>query len=505
MLTSKKMISLAFTLLLGVGSLAACSSNQTSNDSGANVEKKKTPVPFSVMTPLHTPEVPSDKVEKLLEEKTGVELNIQWVPFSNYEEKVNSAFATGSLPEAIYLNNDAYLQFKEAIRDDQFWEVGAYIDDYPNLKKLNEQVRKNTAVDGKVYAIYQGRPASRQGLIFRKDWADNLGLTAPTTIDEFHEMARAFTEDDPDGNGQNDTFGLTDRGDFIFGAFDTVASWHGTPNGWGVKGEEVLPRFMFPEFMDTMNFFKELREKGYINQDFPVTSKEDQQSFFKNGKAGMYVGAMGDVQGIYQDAVKINPEIEFDVQNQIKGPNGEFGVWSLPGYGAVVLFSKSAIKTEERLKEILHFFDYLMSPEGSNLLFWGVEGEHYTVKGDSIVQNEDSQLTDREVKPYQAMRIGEPAINGTYEALVSYEVREKAEKLILDNENHLIQDPTAPLDSSTFIEKGERLNQMIKDATYKYILGQIDEQGFEKVVDEWRKTGGDDVIKEFSEAYHLQN
>ncbi|WP_347835768.1 hypothetical protein [Gracilibacillus sp. JCM 18860] len=88
---------------------------------------------------------------------------------------------------------------------------------------------------GELYTLYQGRPLSRQGIIYRKDWAENLGLEAPTTTDEFMEMVRAFTEDDPDGNGKDDTFGLTDRSDLIYGAFKTVSSWFGTPNYWGEK------------------------------------------------------------------------------------------------------------------------------------------------------------------------------------------------------------------------------------------------------------------------------
>ena len=45
-------------------------------------------------------------------------------------------------------------------------------------------------------------------MFIRQDWLDNLGLKMPTTIEELKEVARAFTEDDPDGNGQNDTYGL---------------------------------------------------------------------------------------------------------------------------------------------------------------------------------------------------------------------------------------------------------------------------------------------------------
>ena len=45
-------------------------------------------------------------------------------------------------------------------------------------------------------------------LWIRQDWLDNLKLEVPTTIDELEEVMRAFTEDDPDGNGQDDTYGL---------------------------------------------------------------------------------------------------------------------------------------------------------------------------------------------------------------------------------------------------------------------------------------------------------
>ncbi|MBS4207859.1 extracellular solute-binding protein [Bacillus sp. FJAT-50079] len=497
--------------MLGLGGLAACSNESASNNNegskGSNDSKEKEevvvePAKFTIMANLHTPEVPSDKIEKIIEEKTGADITIQWTPDSNYEEKLSTSFATGTFPEAVFMKNiTTFLQFKEAIRDGQFWEIGPYLDEFPNLKKLNETVLDNTKVDGKLYTLYQGRPLSRQGLIYRKDWAEKLGLPEPTNVEEFREMARAFTEDDPDGNGKNDTFGLTDRSDLIYGAFKTVASWHNTPNGWGEKDGQLLPEFMFDEYVDTMDFFKDLRDNGYINQDFPVTSKEDQQAFLKNGTAGMYVGSMHDVQSLYNDAVKINPDIQLDVQNKIVGPDGEYRVWSLPGYGTVVMFPKSAVKDEAQLKGILAFFDKLVTPEVSNTLYWGVEGEHYTVQDGQALPSEDSDLTDREVKPYQALEIGEPQTNGRYEGLATYEVKAKADELVIENEQYLIHDPTNALDSPTHIEKGEILSQLITDATYNYILGKLDKSGFDKVVEEWKKGGGEKIIEEFNEAY----
>ena len=43
------------------------------------------------------------------------------------------------------------------------------------------------------------------GGIIRTDWLKNLGMEMPTTIDELHDILYAFTYNDPDQNGANDT------------------------------------------------------------------------------------------------------------------------------------------------------------------------------------------------------------------------------------------------------------------------------------------------------------
>ena len=263
----KKLVGL-FTMLLMLFVIAACSNDDKGKEVGKEVEKEKdketvveekAKAKFSLMTKLHTAEVPDEKLLKLVAEAGDVELDIVWVPDNNYSDKLNTAFATGTFPQAVTMGADQINQFKEAFRDDQFWEIGPYFSEFKNLGNLKEAVIKNTMVDGKVYSLYQGRPLSRQGLIYRKDWADNLGLSAPKTVDEFYEMARAFSEDDPDGNGKNDTIGLTDRSDLVFGVFKTIASWHGTPNNWGEKDGQLLPEFMFPEYKTYNGFHEEFK------------------------------------------------------------------------------------------------------------------------------------------------------------------------------------------------------------------------------------------------------
>ncbi|WP_309120889.1 extracellular solute-binding protein [Paenibacillus sp.] len=504
----------ALAVTAGCGSASTGGSEapeQPANNAGAGAqaetktepEAPKEPFKLSIMANLHTPEVPSDKIEKLVEEATNTELDIQWVPDGTYDEKMNASFATGTLPQATYIKNQTSLiMLRDAIRNNQFWEIGPLLEQYPNLSKLNPEVLKNTSVDGKIYALYQERPLSRQGLIYRKDWADKLGLSAPTNVDELYAMLKAFAENDPDGNGAKDTIGLTDRSDLVYGAFKSVSSWFGTPNGWGESEGKLAPEFMFPQYMETMKYIKKLHEEGLINQDFPVTSKTDQQNLLITGKAGAYIGSMADVVSLDSKITDVNPNALLDVQNQISGPDGKFGIWAIPGYGSVVLFPKSAVKSEDELKNILAFYDKLMSPELANLIYWGVEGEHYAMEGDKVVPIEDTKITDRDVKPYQALQIGGiSTIDGFFEAKHLLPAKEKAEQLIVDNNKYLIHDPTAPLDSATFTQDGVRLQELIKDATYKFMLGDIDEAGFQAAIDTWLKQGGQKIIDEFNASY----
>lgn len=53
------------------------------------------------------------------------------------------------------------------------------------------------------------------------------------------EVAKAFTENDPDGNGKKDTTGFMDRSDLVYGAFKTLSSYFGTPNYWTIDKKEI--------------------------------------------------------------------------------------------------------------------------------------------------------------------------------------------------------------------------------------------------------------------------
>ena len=169
-----------------------------------------------------------------------MKLDINWVPEGIYTDKMNTALTTNSLKKATFVKYTDYMFMKNAIRSGAFWEIGPYLERFPNLRHLNDDILNQAAIDGKIYGLYTERPSSRQGIIIREDWLQTLGLIKPGTIDELYEVLRAFTKDDPDGNGKEDTIGLADRNDLVFGAFKTLSSYFGTPNNWGVRADRLF-------------------------------------------------------------------------------------------------------------------------------------------------------------------------------------------------------------------------------------------------------------------------
>lgn len=480
--------------------LVLCTSCDTGTSAAEGKKNDQRPT-ISIMTPLHFPHPPSDEIIAQIEKLTNTKLEINWVPDGIYTDKMNTSLSTNSLKKVTFVKHTDYFFVKNAIRSGSFWEIGPYLEQFPNLRHLNADILRQAAVDGRIYGLYTERPSSRQGIILREDWLDNLGLEAPGSIDELYEVIRQFTLLDPDKNGQNDTVGLADRNDLVFGAFKTLSSYFGTPNNWGIVDKAVVPEFETAAYMDTMNFMKRLYDEKLLNNDFAVTSKEMQRDKVIRGAAGVFIGSMTDVQRLSDEAKQINPDARFTLVNRIQGPEG-YRVWSIPNYNGLYLFSKKAIRTEEELLEQLAFFDRTMDKDVANLMIYGIEGKHYQLSGQKVLLPEEtSQLRVSEVNAFYTLMIADLSNPNVLKVAEKETMWELADRLSADNDKFIVKDPTIGLESKTYDEKSVELYKIISDATYKYILGQIDAEEFYKEVDRWKRSGGSMMMSEYTDAY----
>ncbi|MBS4462197.1 MULTISPECIES: extracellular solute-binding protein [unclassified Facklamia] len=455
------------------------------------------------MNMLHTASPPNNVIEELLEEYTKTNLDITWIPDASKEERLTTALASNDLADIVTITLMKNSSVRNAMKSGMFWDVKPYLKDYPNLAKISEDRIKAASIEGKLYGIPFQKAYARGGMTLRKDWLDNLGLEVPKTMDELYEVLRAFTFDDPDGNGKDDTVGLGDRNDLRYSSFKTFASYFGAPNGWKVTDEgKFIPEFETEEYMKTMDFSHRLYKEGILQQDFAVTSKADQDDQFVNGKTGAYTGIVS-INGHRNKMAAALGEGNFELipVNKIDGVgDGNYHIWSEGnGVNGVLAFPVTNVKTEEDLRVLLKFVNDLMDEEAYMLMTGGIEGKHYEFDDEGVYKIIDSDLWGQEVQPYSGSRPNE--IDITLKS--GYEGKRLSDEMIRENDKFAVMDPSVPLDSATMNERGSELTKIIEDATVQYIMGEIDKDGFQEAVKRWRDQGGTQIISEYEEAYKL--
>lgn len=150
---------------------------------------------------------------KRMEELTGIHIEWECVPDAGFTEKRNLAFASDDLPDIILRAKISPQEEMKYAANGQLVALDEYLDYAPNLSALIEQddaIRKGiTMPDGHIYSCPQLNK-TEGNLIhhywINKTWLDNLGLEAPTTVDELYDVLVAFRDNDPNGNGQRTRF-----------------------------------------------------------------------------------------------------------------------------------------------------------------------------------------------------------------------------------------------------------------------------------------------------------
>ncbi|ALS27227.1 ABC transporter substrate-binding protein [Paenibacillus sp. 32O-W] len=504
---------LAAAMLLSL--LSACAGGKTDDPGGEPAaqnggssgqppeqSKEEPPLDLTIMVPAFNTELPGEDspVLKALEAYTNTNITMQFVPNSSYPDKMNITLASGQLPH-IMVADRASASFINAARNGAFWELGPYLKDYPNLSQANPIVLNNSSIDGKTYGIYRGRVLGRMGVTLNADWMKKLRLELPKTIDEFYNILKAFKEDDPDGNGKDDTYGIVVTK--YAGPWDIMQVWFGAPNKWGEGADgRLVPTHMTPEYKEALKFFRKLYEEGLVNEDFAVMDSAVWNDPFVNGQAGAFVDVADNARrldGAMQEKYGKRDEPYTAVYQAPAGPKGQRDM-PTSGYSGVLAVSKSAVKNEEQLKRVLDFLDKLNDVEMQTLLSYGVEGRHYEMNGDYIkvltTPDNVGLVSELESMNQMLMFIGPemPTLEPTAINTMVDEVQKANEAIVVAN-------PAEPLISEVYAQKGQQLDNIVADARIKYIVGQIDDQGLLDAENLWLKSGGQEYIDEINKLY----
>src|SRR5688572_9477800 len=355
----------------------------------------------------------------IIRDELNINLTYVVVPTgADGEAKINAAAAANDLPDlfqVVSANNDARGALKQLVDLGLVAPVEDLMPLMPERVKThyNDQLLINLVTwDGHQYGFPEPPPIpKREGLVIRKDWLDKLGLEVPTTPEELLEVAKAFTEQDPDGNGQNDTYGLGgfivgqglgNRFDFLMGAYGVPGVWNSAdPANFGlnVRSEK------YPE---ALAFFKSLVDAKVIDPDWPTLTRDDFRARWKQGAFGIMWEDFAALtnKSNYEPFDTNFPDGEWIPVAAPTGPQGDsyYGVYT--GRGNIFAVSQEAADAGkgEAIASLLEW----MATDGYYLLGFGDEGVNFIVDENGNISTEGldeaQAYTAPERQPFTQLR-----------------------------------------------------------------------------------------------------
>ena len=524
----KKAIALILALVMAL-SLAACTNNGEgeggqggSGYTKVNADGK--PI-VSIMLPgFYGGEMTSTRdtdgaVQKAITDYIGVEPAWQFENSEGFGDKVNMALLDpDNLPMILTFTGDISTTIIQAAQNDAFWDLAPFIKsgDYPNLATVSQDLRDVFTVNGKWVAIPKMRDMGRYGLSYRGDWAAKLGIDTPKTVDDVYNMLKAFTFDDPDGNGKNDTYGLEVNGSYV-GWMDVIFTWFGCGYQWVEKDGNLVPVHETEEYKQACDWIRKLTADGIIRPDWASVGTDGWGEATQKGQTGAFVDTLdggGRRQWRYYIGEANVPSV---VAGQIASPDPDHpdNAWSvmvgsINGHTAAVqvynggfLITKKGAKTEDDVKACLKFLDKMNDKEMRALADFGIEGvsyhmeNGYAVNDVGDVNNLPSQGINQAIAylPYTL----DNAIMAKPDApaLACTAAQTEARQYAVVNPAMAYQ-----LQSDTFVKENSNISTKISDARTRYCAGVDTWEQFQAAVAEWEQLGGTKIKEEINALYH---
>ena len=408
-MTAKKSIALLIALAMAVAMLAGCSSGTPTdaNDpasagdgSAAATGDERTPATFSLLqmaaaTSTVDPWIDTP-VGQYLQEKTNVELEIEFLVGSDVRQKASLLIAAGEYPDLL-TTSDASGDLKAA---GAFVPLNDYIANSTNIKNCytESQIKLMTQEDGNIY--WFGNHASENavyptaGYYLNMDLLAQAGYPQVTTFEQWQQLIIDYVEANPTYKGQS-TIGITEpteawRASAVqYGGSRFLA---GYPNdGLTVIDQDTLEA----KVVMTQDFQKEfcrmlnkMWNLGIADPEMFMQTDEQLQSKIGSGRvAGMY--DQRSMISVGLDALEANDPsrmlVAFPVTFEGVETERYRGARTFqPGFGIGISV------TCEDPDRAFQFLDDLASEECQTVLRWGIEGTDWSYGEDgSLVKTEE--------------------------------------------------------------------------------------------------------------------
>ncbi|GAB2564214.1 extracellular solute-binding protein [Gracilibacillus alcaliphilus] len=533
--------------------ITACSNSDTTIDDNSSSEKDKEPfgkydpaidVSFvrSIDSTLDLALVDGETIEDNVwldyyRDELGINVTYDWTASAGdqFDQKMNVSLASGDIPDFVSVNAT---QLNQLVKADMIMELTDLYEDYvaPFAKEVLESDGSGpfdaATIDGQLWGL-PNMSSSIDGAEFvwvRTDWLEKLGLPEPKTMDDLLAISEAFTTQDPDGNGKDDTTGLAvtkDLWDGYAGLKGFFNGFHAYPNIWikDASGEIVYGSIQ-PEVKEALQTLQDMFGSGQIDREFGVKPGDKVAEDPAAGRNGLHFGQQWTSLWPLQANRDNDPNAQWkayplvSVDDQPARPQITLGTTSWWVVRKDVEHEEAIVKMfngfiEKNWGETAEFDKYYMpdgaegtwklspptpSPPNKNLdAFLAIReavGNDTTdqLEGEAkVINGRVSAFEDGDDSLWGWERIYGPE-EGVFGIMDEYV-----------NQDLFMRDEFNGAPTPTMAEKNATLEQLQNEVFTKIILGDADIDEFDKFVEDWKSLGGEQITQEVNEWYQNVN
>ncbi len=349
-------------------------------------------------------------VIKELEKELGVNFEFIYIDRSKKAELLNVRIASGEIPDVfvpsdvntfgLYMQQGVLAEIPEKVLMNEgktLYEI--------TKQNGGDNIWEYAKEDGKIYGIPILSIQGQYPLvpIWRDDWLREVGIDKiPETLEEAEKAFYAFANNDPDGNGQKDTYGLSNNGmQAVYGAFGIQ------PEIWQEIDGKVVYTSTTAQMKEALMLLNKWYKDGVIDPEF-ISGENKGQSWanavsFWNGKIGFSVPGMYynvsepneySVASVnYSNFKKIQgDDASYVAAKPFTGKDGKSGTtkWGVFS-GAMLCVGRHVKDDPAKMAKIIEINNRLMEDEELYaLVVKGIEGEHYEIRNDRYVNIVDT-------------------------------------------------------------------------------------------------------------------
>lgn len=361
----KKLIALATTALVGASIFAGCSSTATSKKSDVVTLKW-----YTIGAEPKDLQLVEDEANKYLEEKIGVNIDMNFIDYGDYSQKLGVIINSGEAYDLAFTCSWAGDYLGNA-RKGAFLDLTPYLDNIGSEMKeaIDDRFWSGAEVDGGIYAVPNQKEICTAPMwVFTKEYVDkyNIPYTELHSLEDLEPWLKLIKENEPDVTPLYITKGFSAPQ-----YFEQLVD----PVGIEYEDDSLVVKNMFEtdKMKSTLETLRKYYQAGYINAD-SATAQDDKsvKRFVTKGDGQPYAEVLW------------SKDLKYDV---VASQITDSYITNASTTGSMIAVSKNS-KNPDKAAEFLNLLntdEYIR-----NLLNYGIEGTHY-----ESVNDKQIKLTDK--------------------------------------------------------------------------------------------------------------